>query len=276
MPKCSCHQRPCAVLLEQPAGRRRPAADPGRPIGVPAVPLLRPRRAALPVRFGGRRLSARLLPPLPTKRRRGLVSELLITAWSGDVWVSIGEALLFGAVSLVFGTWVSRTVGLLGADAPAGETLAVGLASGLMVLAAWWAAIWSGGRSSFTPVAVGFGVAIALALARRARRRAATDDPASAAVDPGGEAIPTRSPLRRSAGPQRPGRCRVHRRGGTALWLDHGAEPPRRRAARRADRPGLLRGPRRGPRRHGHRDQHPPLRVLRPARCPGADLVSLG
>ena len=57
--------------------------------------------------------------------------------------------------------------GLLAFDAPAGETVGVGLASGLMVLAAWWAAIWSGGRSSFTPVAVGFAIAIVLAVVRR-------------------------------------------------------------------------------------------------------------
>ena len=38
---------------------------------------------------------------------------------------------------------------------------------GLMILAALWAAIGSGGRSSFTPVAVGFAVAIALAVVRR-------------------------------------------------------------------------------------------------------------
>ena len=57
-------------------------------------------------------------------------------------------------------------------DAPAGETLGVGLASGLMVLAAWWAAIASGGRSSFTPVAVGFAIAIGLAVVGRAATRA--------------------------------------------------------------------------------------------------------
>ena len=56
-------------------------------------------------------------------------------------------------------------------DAPAGETLGVGLASGLLVLAAWWAAIASGGRSSFTPVAVGFAIAIGLAAVRRWRPR---------------------------------------------------------------------------------------------------------
>jgi len=57
-----------------------------------------------------------------------------------------------------------RLVGLLERDAPAGETLGVGLGSGLLVLASWWAAVASGGRSSFTPVAVGFAIAVALAL----------------------------------------------------------------------------------------------------------------
>ena len=99
-----------------------------------------------------------------------LLRELAITIANVDVWLSIGLALLLGGGCLAFGTWVARTVGLLKVDAPAGETVGVGLASGLLVLAAWWAAIWSGGRSSFTPVAVGFAVAIALALASRARR----------------------------------------------------------------------------------------------------------
>jgi hypothetical protein len=100
-----------------------------------------------------------------------LASEFAITISSAEVWISIGQALLFGSVSLLFGVWVSRTVGLLAPDAPAGETLGVGLASGLMVLAAWWAAIGSGGRSSFTPVAAGFALAIALVAIRRARRQ---------------------------------------------------------------------------------------------------------
>ena len=109
-----------------------------------------------------------LVGRLPT-----LAAELAITLADPSVWLAIGLALLLGGLSLVFGTWVARTVGLLRSDAPAGETLGVGLASGLMVLAAWWAALWSGGRSSFTPVAVGFAIALALALARRVRRPAA-------------------------------------------------------------------------------------------------------
>lgn len=99
---------------------------------------------------------------------QSLAAEFAITVTDGAVWLAIGQALLFGGVCLLFGVWVARRVGLLASDAPAGETLGVGLASGLMVLAAWWAAIWSGGRSSFTPVAVGFAIAIALAVVRRA------------------------------------------------------------------------------------------------------------
>ena len=65
-----------------------------------------------------------------------LAAELAITMSDPQVWIAIGVALLFGGVSLLFGTWVARMVGLLRSDAPAGETLGVGLASGLMVLAA--------------------------------------------------------------------------------------------------------------------------------------------
>ncbi len=113
-----------------------------------------------------------------------LVAELAITMANPDVWLAIGLALLLGGVCLVFGTWVMRLVGLLGSDAPAGETVGVGLSAGLMVLTAWWATIWSGGRSSFTPVAIGFLVAIALAVTRRARRPAQpAPDPAPATND---------------------------------------------------------------------------------------------
>ena len=111
------------------------------------------------------------------------VYEFGITIASGEVWLSIGLALVLGGVCWVFGTWVARTVGLLQPNAPAGEVLGVGLASGLMVLAACWAAVWSGGRSSFTPLAVGFAIAIALGVARRRWRRAAGDASASEAAE---------------------------------------------------------------------------------------------
>jgi hypothetical protein len=102
---------------------------------------------------------------------QALAAELGITLADSSVWWSIGQGLLFGAVCLLFGILIARFVGLLRSDAPAGETLGVGLASGLLVLAAWWAAIASGGRSSFTPVAVGFAIALGLAVVGRWRRR---------------------------------------------------------------------------------------------------------
>jgi hypothetical protein len=98
-----------------------------------------------------------------------LANEFAITIANGEVWLAIGLALLLGGLCWVLGTWVARTVGLLQPNAPAGEILGVGLGSGLMVLAAWWAAIWSGGKSSFTPMAVGFVIAIALGLVRSVR-----------------------------------------------------------------------------------------------------------
>jgi hypothetical protein len=101
--------------------------------------------------------------------------ELAITTANSEVWLSLLLALALGAGCWAFGTRVARAVGLLRPGAPAGESLGVGLATGMLVLAAWWAAIRSGGRSSFTPVAVGFAIAIGMALAGRARgaRRAA-------------------------------------------------------------------------------------------------------
>ena len=99
-----------------------------------------------------------------------MFAEFPITLADPTVWLSIGQGLLVGARVPA----VRRLGGPLRRpaarpDAPAGETLGVGLASGLLVLAAWWAAIASGGRSSFTPVAVGFALAIGLAVVRRRR-----------------------------------------------------------------------------------------------------------
>jgi hypothetical protein len=125
-----------------------------------------------------------------------LANEFAITIANGEVWLSIGLALVLGSVCWVFGTWVARTVGLLQPNAQAGEILGVGLASGLMVLAAWWAAVWSGGRSSFTPMAVGFTIAIALGLMRRVRRSRSPDTVASEAAD--GDRAPSRLLPRKS------------------------------------------------------------------------------
>ena len=90
--------------------------------------------------------------------------ELMAALGDGRVWLALATALLFGGVCLALGTWVVRKVGLLDSTAPRGETIGVGLGSGLIILASLWAAIFSGGRSSFTPVAVGFAVVLAIAL----------------------------------------------------------------------------------------------------------------
>lgn len=99
------------------------------------------------------------------------MAELAVTIADPEVWASIGVALLLAAGCLLLGVWATRTVGLLARDAPAGEILSVGLAFGLMLAAAWWAALWSAGRSSFTPVAIGFTLALAAAAGSRARSR---------------------------------------------------------------------------------------------------------
>src|SRR3954454_6961164 len=104
-----------------------------------------------------------------------MFSELAITLADATVWLAIGQGLLFGALSLLFGVWVARFVGLLDAAAPAGETLGVGLTCGLLVLASWWAALGSGGCSSFSPVAIGFAVAVVLSAARRWSSRSRAD-----------------------------------------------------------------------------------------------------
>jgi hypothetical protein len=104
-----------------------------------------------------------------------LTNELAATTSDRAAWIGIGQGLLFATATTLLGTGIARRVGLLPADAPAGETFAVGLASGLMVLAAWWAAQASGGRSAFTPVAIGFSVAIAIGVIHP--NRPAGDDP---------------------------------------------------------------------------------------------------
>ena len=101
---------------------------------------------------------------------QGFIAELEITVTNLEVWQSVALALVLGFGCLVLGVWLTRSIGLLRTNAPAGETLGVGLAAGLMLLTAWCATIGSGGRSSFTPVAIAFAIAVALAVLMRARR----------------------------------------------------------------------------------------------------------
>lgn len=101
---------------------------------------------------------------------QGFIAELGITVTDLEVWQSIALSLVLGFGCLVLGVWLTRAIGLLRTNAPAGETLGVGLSAGLMLLTAWSAAIGSGGRSSFTPVAIAFTIAFALAVLGRVRR----------------------------------------------------------------------------------------------------------
>ena len=94
-----------------------------------------------------------------------LPSDLANTLTDPSVWMAIVVGIIFAAVCLTVGVGITRTVGLLQREAPVGETFGIGLSAGLMVIAAWWAAILSGGRSSFTPVAFGFLVAVIIGLA---------------------------------------------------------------------------------------------------------------
>src|SRR4029079_18459342 len=89
------------------------------------------------------------------------------------------RGLFRGLFGLICGMWFPGFVGPLDGDAPAGETVGVGLTSGLLVLAAWWATGASGGRSSFTPVAIGFAAAIGLAALQRRQSaaQASRNDP---------------------------------------------------------------------------------------------------
>jgi hypothetical protein len=113
-----------------------------------------------------------------------LAAEFALTAGDGQVWFAIGTAFVFGLVCLAVGLLVARAVGLLDPDVPAGETFAVGLGTGLVVLAAWWAAVSSGGRSSFAPVAIGFALAIAFIVIERRRRPADLTASAPDATEP--------------------------------------------------------------------------------------------
>ena len=105
-----------------------------------------------------------------------LAAELGISLSDGRVWLAFGTALIVGAICALVGIWIARRVGLLAPSAPAGESVSVGLGTGLLVIAAGWAALFSGGRSSFTVVAVAFAVAILLPVPYRRGSAGSPDD----------------------------------------------------------------------------------------------------
>ena len=121
-----------------------------------------------------------------------LASEFRLTLANPETWIAIVLALLLGAACWVLGASVARWVGLLDADAPTVENLAVGLATGLILVTSFWAATRSGGRSSFTPIAVGFLVSFGLIWVRRRRRPAVEPnaEPARSVTSEFGDAGP--------------------------------------------------------------------------------------
>jgi hypothetical protein len=95
------------------------------------------------------------------------ISELRISIADPQVWFAMAVAIALAAGCLTGGMWLATRVGILPEDSGEGERVGVGLAVGLLVLAAGWAAVASLGRSAFTPVAVGLAVATLLAYRRR-------------------------------------------------------------------------------------------------------------
>jgi hypothetical protein len=112
---------------------------------------------------------------------RALPLEVDATLRNPAVLAAVLPLVVLGTVSLSLGVWLSRRIGALDPDAPAGETLGVGLGSGLLAVVAIFATWASSGRSSFTPIAVGLVAAAILTYAKRsvappAGRSAAEED----------------------------------------------------------------------------------------------------
>ena len=174
---------------------------------------------------------------------QGFIAELEITVTNLEVWQSVALALVLGFGCLVLGVWLTRSNGLLRTNAPAGETLGVGLAAGLMLLMAWCATIGSGGRSSFTPVAIAFAIAVALAVLMRARRPRG-DATALPTTSGSAATAPVAPPDRTTSSSSSLLVAPVRRRCSAGLRVNDRAKPARWGAARRVQRRGVLRRPR--------------------------------
>ena len=119
-----------------------------------------------------------------------LTSNLGPSVADPGVWRSLLVAVAVGTILFMVGRSVARRIGILAPDAPDGETLGIGLSTGLLLATAVWATVASGGRSAFTPIAIAFVIGILLTL-QRPRTVPAADPP-----DPDGAAR-RRAPLAR-------------------------------------------------------------------------------
>ncbi len=134
-----------------------------------------------------------------------LASEFAITLSNAETWIALALALALGAACWILGAWVARQMGLLDVGIPTVENLAVGLAIGLIIVTSFWATIRSGGRSSFTPIAVGLVVSFGLAFARRRRRLMA--GPGASPLPPAAEPTPSDRRPRRARAYARTAAC---------------------------------------------------------------------
>jgi hypothetical protein len=108
------------------------------------------------------------------------------------VWAALVVALVcfigLFAVGYLFGRWT----GVLDDSAPEAEIVGVALAIGLVVIALFWAAIASGGRSAFTPSAVVLAACLLLVAIRARAKRRTVWATRSADPDPNGRKRPER------------------------------------------------------------------------------------
>jgi hypothetical protein len=113
-----------------------------------------------------------------------LVRQLGFTVTSIEVWIAISLAVLATALFTLVGSWVYRRMDLFPRDATVVERTGISLSLGSMILISWYAALASGGGSSFTPVAISFAVIVGLAAIRRRRPQPRDRDPVSATSSP--------------------------------------------------------------------------------------------
>ncbi len=116
-----------------------------------------------------------------------LMVNLGATVADPAAWWALFVAILAGTLAVLVGRFIALRIGILAPDAPDSEVLGIGLSTGLLVVTAVWATAASGGRSSFTPIAAAFVIALALTL-RPSR-------PIAEAVDPRGYRTQRRAPL---------------------------------------------------------------------------------
>ena len=188
---------------------------------------------------------------------QSLATEFSITVADASVWLSIGQALLFGAVCLVFGTGVATTRG------PSRTGRASWRDPRRRASDPVSSCSQRGGRQS-PPEAGACSrrwrlaslVAVALALARRVRRPVGNVAP----PEPSGSmtATPDRvSEHAQGLDPRHLGGARVHRRRRPPLRFDDVGQSSGLGPAGRVHRRGVLRDPRARPRQDGNRDDLP-------------------